>query len=76
VEGAYREPKFRGLLQKIYESYNPLVLEFVWKYSGPSGQQIRAKPKWPAAAARKPKHFDESGGEVTEQTELTRIALT
>jgi hypothetical protein len=42
-----------------YESYNPHVLGFVKKYAGLTSQQIRADSKWQAAAARKPKHFDE-----------------
>jgi hypothetical protein len=29
------------------------------KYAGLTSQQIRADPKWQAAAAKKPKHFDE-----------------
>jgi hypothetical protein len=35
------------------------VLEFVKKYAGLTSQQIRADPMWQAAAARKPKHFDD-----------------
>jgi hypothetical protein len=50
-----------------YESYNPHVLEFVKKYAGLTSQQIRTDPKWQAAAANPPKHFDEmSDGEKND----------
>jgi hypothetical protein len=42
-----------------YESCNPHVLGFVQKYAGLTSQQIRADPKWQAATAKKPKHFDQ-----------------
>ncbi|HUA67232.1 MAG TPA: hypothetical protein VMA13_01680 [Candidatus Saccharimonadales bacterium] len=42
-----------------YESYNPRVLKFVKEYARLTSQQIRADPIWQAAAARKPKHFDQ-----------------
>ncbi|HLX96758.1 MAG TPA: hypothetical protein VKU37_13525 [Verrucomicrobiae bacterium] len=42
-----------------YESYNPQVLEFVKKYTGLTGQQIRDDAAWQKAAAKKPKHLDQ-----------------
>jgi hypothetical protein len=42
-----------------YESYNPHVLEFVGKYSGLTGQQIREDAAWQKAAAKKPQHLDQ-----------------
>jgi hypothetical protein len=43
----------------VFLEGNPLVLEFVEKYSGLTSQQIRADPMWQNVAAQKPKHLDQ-----------------